>query len=477
MKKVTRFAPSPTGNPHIGNIRTALFAYLYAKSQKGDFLLRIEDTDRSRFVPESIEYIEESLKWLEINYDGEKIFQSDHLPKYQEEAQELIASGHAYKCFCSSERLADLRKDQEAKKQAPGYDGHCAGLTKEEVEEKEKSGEVFVVRLRIPKSGSATWDDLVRGKVEIKYETQDDPIILKSDGWPTYHLANIIDDHQMGITTVIRGEEWIPSTPKHIALYKAFGWEMPTFAHLPVILGPDKSKLSKRHGDTAILDYRDKGYLPEAMVNFLALLGWNDGTEDEIFSIDDFIKRFDILRVQKSPAVFDIEKLNWLNGMYIRKCPNKDLLTKIEELYPKADILKSDNAERIIEVEKTRLTTLEDITSGEDFFYTAPKNVKKILVFKKSNIKDSVKGLTNSLKALEALSGSDWEKYSVDQFEELLKKAVSESELSNGDVFWPIRVALSGIEKSPAPTELLWVLGKDESVRRITSAIGEMDES
>lgn len=463
---ITRYAPSPTGNPHIGNIRTALFAYLHAKSQNGTFLLRIEDTDRARFVPESLGYIEESLKWLGIKYDGEKVFQSDRLPTYQKYARELVEEGHAYKCFCTSERLDALRKEQEANKQAPGYDRCCLKLSKEEVAKKEAAGEPFVIRFKMPDLGSAKWNDLVRGEIEIEYKTQDDAIILKSDGWPTYHLANIIDDHEMKVTDVVRGEEWIPSTPKHIAMYAAFGWEPPKFAHLPVILGADKSKLSKRHGDTAILDYREKGYLAEAMVNFLALLGWNPGSEQEIFDLPELEKKFDVGRVGKAPAVFDIEKLNWLNGQYIRKLSNAELKSLITKLYPDADILKMPNFERILEVEKTRLTTLHDITEGNEYFYKPPKEFKKILVFKKSTTDTTKKGLEAALRYIDVAKWGE-----VSDLEEGLKKVVADEGLTNGDVFWPVRVALSGLEKSPSPAELLWVLGKDESTARIKIAL------
>jgi glutamyl-tRNA synthetase len=327
-------------------------------------------------VPESLEYNEESLKWLGIKYDGEKKFQSDRLDLYQKAAENLVAEGKAYKCFCTPERLEAMRKEQEAKKEAPHYDRCCLRLTSEEIAAKEEAGEKSVIRFKMPDSGKAVWEDLVRGKIEIDYSTQDDPIILKSDGWPTYHLANIVDDHEMNITNVIRGEEWIPSTPKHLALYDAFDWKAPSFAHLPVILGSDKSKLSKRHGDTAILDYCEKGYLPEAMVNFLALLGWNPGTTEEIFTMQELEKQFDIKRVQKAPAVFDIEKLNWLNGIYIRKMDNKELATRINEIMPDLKITKLNNFDRILEVEKSRLTTLRDIENGAEFFLEAQNMIQ-----------------------------------------------------------------------------------------------------
>lgn len=469
-KVVTRYAPSPTGNPHVGNIRTALFNWLYARNKGGKFLLRIEDTDRARFVPEAINYIEESLNWLGLDFDGEKTFQSDRLPIYQKYAEELVEKGLAYKCFCSSERLEELRKEQEAKKLPPAYDKKCRHLSKEEIAELEKQGEAFVIRFAMPEKGSAVWDDLVRGKVEINYDTQDDFVIIKSDGWPTYNFANVIDDQEMAITDVLRGEEFVPSTPKHIALYNAFGWEKPNFGHLPLILGSDKSKLSKRHGDTAILDYKEKGYLAEAMINFLALLGWNPGTTEEVLSKEELAKKFDVKRIQKSPAVFDIEKLNWLNGQYIRKSQIKELRFQIEELKPDNKLTKLENFERILEVEKSRLTTLCDIFEGTDYFEKEPDFKAEILVFKKSTKEDTKRGLEAASEVLKGLQ--NWDK--TEEIEAALKKVVENENFSNGDVFWPIRVALSGKEKSPSPVELLWVFGKEESEKRIRKAIDKL---
>jgi glutamyl-tRNA synthetase len=467
-KVVTRYAPSPTGNPHVGNIRTALFAYLYAKSNKGKFLLRIEDTDQARFVPEALEYIEESLAWLGISYDGEKVFQSDRLPKYQEYAETLIKKGSAYRCYCDVGRLEVLRKEQIQKKLPPVYDGKCRNLTAEERKKHEELNEKYVVRFAVPTQGKAIWDDLVRGKIEIDYVTQDDPVILKSDGWPTYHLANIVDDHEMDITDVIRGDEWIPSTPKHIAMYEAFGWPIPRYSHLPTILGSDKSKLSKRHGDTAILEYRDRGYLPDAMVNFLALLGWNDGTEKEIYQVSELIAAFDISRVQKSPAVFDIAKLDWINEQYIRSTDNVKLISLVKSLYPNAKITKLLNFDRILEVEKGRLSKLSDISVGTDYFIKLPKYDANTLIFKKSTKPDTISGLIATTEQLKKIK---WEKMQKEDFEELLKKAAIDNELGNGDVFWPVRVALSGLEKSPSPAELLWALGPTEALGRLQCAI------
>lgn len=466
-KVVTRFAPSPTGKLHLGNIRTAVFAYLWAKHNNGKFLLRIEDTDRERFVPESIEYIENALNWLGLNYDGKKIYQSDRKEIHKEYAEKLVEEGKAYKCFCSKERLSKLRAEQEKQKVPPGYDGKCRNLSAEEVGKLEKENKNYVIRFAMPKEGKAVWEDAIRGKIEIEYSVSDDQVILKADGFPTYHLASIIDDNEAGVTDVIRGEEWISSTPKHLAIHEALGFKPPRYAHMPLIVGPDKKKLSKRHGDTAVMDYMEKGYLPETVLNFLALLGWNDGTEKELFSHKELLKSFEIERVVKAPAVFDIDKLNWLNGQYIRTSQIANLKKQIANLYPAADIIKLENFDRILEVEKNRLITLEDITKDTDYFIKLKKYNPKLLVFKKSNKSDTKKGLTN---ALSHIVNARWQD-NVEALNRILIEVVSESGLSNGDVFWPIRVALSGREKSPSPAELLWVLGQEESVKRIKKAI------
>lgn len=475
MTSITRYAPSPTGNPHVGNIRSALFNYLWAKKNEGKFLLRIEDTDRARFVPEAIHYIEESLNWLGIKYDEEKVFQSDRLPIYLKYADQLIEKGLAYKCFCSPERLDEIRKEQETKKLPPAYDKRCKSLTKEEIAAFEKKGEAFVIRFAMPEKGRAKWDDLVRGEVEIDYSIQDDFVMIKSDGWPTYNFANVIDDHEMAITDVIRGEEFIPSTPKHLALYDAFGWTPPKFGHLPLIVGPDKAKLSKRHGDTAILDWRTKGYLPEAMINFLALLGWNSGTTEEIFDLESLAKEFDLARVQKSPAVFDVDRLNWINGKYIReKYKTEDLfqrfLTEVEEYNVSVIEKNKERLKRALEVEKSRLNNLAEYKDLINDYVKTPEYNSEILVFKKGTRKDAIKGLEIVLENLKELHGDP----GIDEYDDLLSLIVTQTGLSNGDIFWPVRVALSGKEKSPSPAELLWVFGQDEAIARIETALDKL---
>ncbi|MBW6431745.1 glutamate--tRNA ligase [Patescibacteria group bacterium] len=467
---VTRFAPSPTGKPHVGNIRTAIFAYLWAKHNQGKFLLRIEDTDRARLDPSSQKYIEESLAWLGLDYDEEMVFQSDRKNIHQDYANTLINKGAAYKCFCSKERLEKLREDQTKKKLPPGYDGLCRELTKEEIKKNESTP--YVIRFKMPKSGKAVWNDGIRGKMAIDYKIADDPVIIKSDGWPTYHLASVIDDHEQEITDVIRGEEWISSTPKHIALYEAFNWKTPRFNHMPHINGPDGSKLSKRHGDTAILDYREKGYLPDAIFNFLALLGWNDGTEKEIFTRDELIKTFEIERIGRSPAVFDIKKLDWMDGQYIRASQTANLKKQITTLYPEEKIVKSDIFDKVLEVEKSRLSKLSDILEKTEHYITPSVYKTELLVFKKSNKEDTLRGLEAAMAKLEK---GEWPK-TAKRLNNLLAEIVNKTDLSNGDVFWPVRVALSGEEKSASPPELLWVIGKKESLERIKRAIKKLGE-
>jgi len=471
----TRFAPSPTGKPHVGNIRTAIFAFLYAKSMKGEFILRIEDTDRERFVPGALEYIEESLRWLGIEWDDEKkVHQSERLEIYQKYANQLISEGKAYKCFCSKERLADLREKQTKEGKPPGYDSCCRDLTKEDVEKREGEGQKSVVRFKIPKEPKeVVWDDAIRGEISIRTDIQEDFVIMKSDGYPTYNFANVIDDHDMGITDVIRGEEFIPSTPKHILLYQALGWHPPEFAHMPHIIGKDRSKLSKRHGDTAIMDYKDNGYLADTMLNFLALLGWNDGTTQELFTRDELIKKFDLKRVGKSPAVFDIERLDWINGEKIREMKITDLMKEVEKFNP--DFLKGKEnklLERALTVMQTRMVTLKNFTENSDYFFKDIDYDAKMLIFGKSTHDASLKGLKGVLKALEGVKDID----SADAASDLMKSVVDSESLSNGDVFWPVRAALSGQEKSPSPNEIMWALGKDESMKRIRLAITKMEK-
>jgi glutamyl-tRNA synthetase len=518
-----RFAPSPTGEMHIGSARTALFNFLFARHNKGKILLRIEDTDAKRYVPGSVERIIEDLNWLGIEFDegpviGNSNFkaqilnkiqnsksktinknlklsagwriknsygkygpyiQSERLGLYQEYAQKLVEDDQAYYCFCSEDRLKEMRLRQEKSKQAPMYDRKCLALTRVQVEKLLKEKKSYVIRMKVPYSGNTEFDDLIRGHISIDNSTIDDQILIKSDGMPTYHLANVVDDHLMEISHVIRAEEWLPSTPKHILLYKAFGWQPPEYAHIPLVLAKDKSKLSKRHGAVSIEEFRKLGYLPEALINYIALLGWNPKTEKEFFTLDELIKEFDIKKVNKAGAVFDIDKLDYFNSHCIKKVSD-DLLKKyifenllINNIDAK-EKLKSKNLDKIIAVIKNRMVKLSDFTELSNVFFTLVEYNPELLVFKKSDKETTSKGLNLIAYSLKLIALSDWE--SSEKLNDVLLKTVNDNELSNGDVFWPVRVALSGLEKSPSPTEMLWVLGKIESLKRINKAIKMVEQ-
>jgi glutamyl-tRNA synthetase len=468
---ITRFAPSPTGEMHIGNVRTALFEYLTAKGQGGKFLMRIEDTDRERFVEGSSERIIESLKWLGIypeNLDN-LIVQSQRLEIYREAAFKLVEEGKAYICTCSKEKLEAERKKQEAEKRPTGYAGTCRELNISPDEVKE--GE-YVIRMKMPKEGKVVVPDLIRGDVEFDLALSDDQVILKSDGFPTYHLAAIIDDHEMGITDVIRGEEWLSSTPKHLILYQMFGWEPPRFGHLPLILATDRTKLSKRHGAVSLTEYRNLGYLPEAIVNFLALLGWNPGDEREYFTLAELEKAFSIARVQKSPAIFNIDKLNNINEHYIQ--------SKISEILSQNDEEKIGNFLSDFGVAGLKSGELELLGRGgyktlreaADYILKlrlAPEYPAEMLVFKKSTKEATLKALKEVESRIR--NNESWDSPSL---QDTLASVVAENGLTNGDVFWPARVALSGEEKSPSPVELMIALGKEESLSRLEKAFEKL---
>lgn len=454
----TRFAPSPTGELHIGGARTALFAYLFARHNEGEFLLRIEDTDRERFVEGSTERIIESLRWLGLypeNYD-KPIIQSQRQAIYKGHALKLVESSHAYVCDCSKERLEKIREEQEKRKLPPQYDRHCR-------ERNLKYKEGCVIRLKMPLEGEVRFKDLIRDEVKFDLALQDDPVIFKSDGFPTYHLASVVDDHDMSITHVIRAEEWLSSTPKHLVLYEAFGWKIPEFAHLPMILGPDKKKLSKRHGATSVIDYKKQGYLPEALINFIAFLGWSPKDEREEFSLEQLTKEFGLENVHKNPAVFDIDKLNHINENYIKNQKSK---VKIGL----ADLCGVELSEGELEL-ATRggFKTLREIGDYIIKLRKKPEYKADLLIFKKSTREKTQQGLTAAREHL--VTNTMW---SEEELQDSLTQAVLEYGLSNGDVFWPVRMALSGQEKSPSPVELLMALDRTESLKRVDYAIKKL---
>ncbi|MCG8333964.1 MAG: glutamate--tRNA ligase, partial [Proteobacteria bacterium] len=374
-----RFAPSPTGFLHVGGLRTALFNFLFAANTGGKTILRIEDTDQNRKVEGAVENLIESLNWAGIKFDegphaeGEfgPYVQSQRLDIYKKHADQLVEQKHAYPCFCTEEDLTEMREKQIAAKQDPRYDGRCLKLTDAEVREKLDANAPHVIRLKIDRSRSSILiDDLIRGDVSFGTDQIDDQVLMKSDGYPTYHLANVVDDHLMNITHVIRGEEWLPSTPKHVQLYEYFGWEPPKFAHLPLLLNTDRSKLSKRQGDVATEDYRNKGFLSEALINFVALLGWNTSDDQEIFTLDELKEKFSLDRVGKAGAVFDVEKLRWMNQQYIKQIPNEELLATLKPFLPEvAANSDQDKLEKILQIIRDYLVVLPDAEEKLDLFY------------------------------------------------------------------------------------------------------------
>jgi len=482
----TRFAPSPTGFLHIGSLRTALFAYLFARKNNGKFLLRIEDTDQGRFVEGSLQNILDSFAWANISIDegvllenGEitqkgdlgPYIQSERLEIYQEYIKVLLEKNDAYYCFCSKERLDEMRKYQEENKIATGYDGHCRNLTKEEVSSKLDAGEKSVIRMKMPKEGITVIDDLIRGKVEFKNELIDDQVLIKADGFPTYHFAVVVDDHLMEISHVIRAEEWLPSTPKHVALYNMFGWEVPQFAHLSLLINEKKQKLSKRHGDVSVIDYVKKGYLPEAFVNFIAFLGWNPGDDREFFTLEELEKEFDFDKVGKAPAVFNIEKLNWYNKQYIMKMSKEELAKKCERFFQDKNVdINKYNLTEVVGLEQGRANTMLEIVENTSFIFAMPNYEAELLIWKKSDKEKTKANLQATKLFLENLI----EEWTRENLETSILSWIKEQGLGNGDVLWPMRVSLSGLQNSPGPLEIAAVLGKEETLTRIQQAVDKI---
>ncbi len=484
MSVRTRFAPSPTGFLHVGGLRTALYNYLLARQQSGTYILRVEDTDRERFVPGAVESLLRMFERVNLLPDeGPRLVdgiveqfgdvgpyvQSERLPIYAEHARRLLDAGAAYVCFCSSERLDGLRKQQEIAKLSTKYDRHCLGLSGEEVLRRLAGGESHVLRLRVPE-GKTSFDDVIRGNITIDNSEVDDQVLIKSDGFPTYHMAVVVDDHLMKITHVIRGEEWISSTPKHVILYRLFGWDAPLFAHLPLLLNADKSKLSKRQGDVAVEDYLAKGYLPEALVNFVALLGFNPKGDQEIYTMEELISLFDLSKVNVSGAVFDQAKLNWMNGQYVMKKTAAELVVLVRPFLDTAGkTVDAALLQKICAIEKTRMERLTDIVEIVDAYVSMPAFDSAILVWKKADAADSRANLVGVRDHLSTVDESIWNEIAM--VETSIKGYIEAKGLSNGNVLWPTRVALSGRAASPGPFELAWALGKDETIRRLESAI------
>lgn len=522
----TRFAPSPTGYLHVGGLRTALYAYLFARKNGGKFVLRIEDTDQQRYVEGALENLIHTLEWAELTPDegpyienGEikqrgdsgPYIQSQRNDIYNKHVQTLLDSGHAYRCFCTKERLDEMREAQTRNKQATMYDRKCLDLPESEIQKLMDEGVPYVIRQKMP-FDLIKFKDTVRGTVQFHGKTIDDQILVKSDGFPTYHLANVVDDHTMGITHVIRGEEWLPSTPKHIALYMAFGWESPQFAHLPLLLNADRSKLSKRQGDVAVEDYIKKGYTKEAVLNFVAFLGWNPGAgeEKEIYTLQELEEVFDLEKVHKAGAVFNLEKLDWFNWHWAKENHNEKLKAAAAEIDSQVDIQANrkgqlqfnfSSEEKNAEFQTKRgviikefcnehinskfnsnedlllkaLVTLEDkaikgpksISEHLEAFFSLPDYSKELLTHEKMGVdlNQAKQSITAGIQDLQAL-----EEWSLSQIRETLIGTIQRLEIKNGQMLWPMRSALSGCEFSPGAFELAWALGKEETINRLNKA-------
>ena len=471
-----RFAPSPTGYPHLGNIRTALFNWLFARHHDGKFILRIEDTDVTRKVEGAVDVILDSLRWLGLDWDEGPYFQSQRLHYYHEAANRLLKEDYAYLCYCSPQRLAAMRREQMSRKQPPKYDGHCRYLTQQEKTKLEASGITPVVRFKMPLEGEITFHDLIRGQITFKNGTLDDFILLKSDGYPTYHLANIVDDHLMAISHVLRADEWLSSTPRHIFLYQALNWQPPQFAHLPMILGPDRAKLSKRHGATTIIDYKEQGYLPQAMINFLALLGWSLDDRTELLSREELITHFSLGRVSKTAAIFNKRKLDWMNGVYLRQLGLEEFVQQAapfldRDLPPSVKRpLSSDYVRQIMPLLQERAKTLAELSQLTSFFFLDDlEYVTSLLLSSGLDAKTATQAMGIAWQRLETAKAWD-----ASSLEDILRPLAVELNLSTGKFFGLLRVATTGRTAAPPLFQTMAVLGKERCLKRLTAALRRM---
>ena len=453
----TRIAPSPTGIAHLGTAYTAMRNLAIARQNKGQFIVRIEDTDRERYVEGAVDVIFDAMKWLGLTYDEGPYTQSERLPIYQKHVLDLIKNGKAYYCFCTKERLDQVKTAAIAKKELPRYDKHCRNLDPAKAAERAKTAP-HVIRLKVPETGVTICQDIVRGPIEFQNSGIDDQVLLKSDGYPTYHLGVVVDDHLMEITHIIRGEEWLSSTPKHVLIYQAFGWELPIFAHLPVIRNKDHSKMSKRKNDVSILSHRDKGYLPEAINNFLALMGWSHPDKKEIFSLDEFLKLFTLERITLTAPVYDLEKLNWLNGMYIREMDDAELTKRLAPFIP-SDCPK-ELVSQILPLIKERLVTLKDFESLTDFFYR-DITIDQSMLTKKSTISE----VKTQLSATHAsLDDKNWTSENIEQ---KVRSLAETNGWKPGQYFMMLRVALTGKTATPPLFETMAALGREKVLTRL----------
>ena len=485
MSKVrTRFAPSPTGRMHVGNLRTALYEFLIAKHAGGDFILRIEDTDRERYVEGAVDIIYRTLEVTGLVHDEGPDKDKGYGPYIQSErqasglyleyAKKLIESGDAYYCFCDKERLATLKTSVgEDGKEITMYDKHCLHLSQEEIQANLDAGKPYVIRMNMPTEGTTTFVDELYGEITVENKELDDMILIKSDGYPTYNFANVIDDHLQEITHVVRGNEYISSSPKYQRLYEAFGWEAPKYVHLPLITDENHKKLSKRSGHSSYEDLVEQGFLPEAIVNYIALLGWSPEDNQEIFSLDELIKNFDYHKVNKSPSVFDITKLKWMNGEYIKAMDNEKFY-EMARPYVKEVIKKDLNLETIMDMVKTRIETFPEIGDMIDFFQELPEYSPEMYTHKKmkTNSENSLEILKELLPILE-----ETDDYSVQGLHDTVFEYIKKKEIKNGQALWPLRTAVSGKQMTPAGAfEIMEVIGKEESLERIKKGIELLSE-
>ncbi|MEX1193970.1 MAG: glutamate--tRNA ligase [Dehalococcoidia bacterium] len=483
MSVRTRYAPSPTGEPHIGNIRTALFDWLLARHHGGQFILRIEDTDRQRFTEGGVEAQVETLRWLGLDWDeGPDVggpfapyTESERLDIYNEHTERLIQTDWAYRCYCSRERLDEVRKAQQARKEPPRYDRHCRELSAEERAQREAEGTKPVVRFKTPLTGETATRDALRGEVTFANDTLDDFVILKSDGYPTYHLAAMVDDHLMEITHVLRGEDWLSSLPRHVLIYRAFGWEPPIFAHVSNIVGADRSKLSKRHGAHAALEYREMGYLPEAVVNFLALLGWSLDDHTEIIDRETLIKHFDIDRLLPNPAAFNADKLLWMNGMYIREMSPEELAARARPFLEKAlgHEVEAARLARIVPLIQERIKTLTEIVEMADFFFTEGPLEYDAATLVGKKFADAPARAAEGLERVIAASERVTE-WSHEALEAAIRTLADEMGVKAGDLFGVVRVAITGKTAAPPLFETMEVLGREVTLARLREALGRL---
>lgn len=487
MKIRTRYAPSPTGKMHVGNLRTALYEFLIAKHEGGDFILRIEDTDQERYVEGAVDIIYRTMEKTRLIHDEgpdkDKGFgpyvQSERVRTglYLKYAKELVEKGEAYYCFCDRERLAGLKsivsEDEDGEAKAiTRYDKHCLQLSREEIEANLAAGKPYVIRQNVPVTGTTTFTDAIYGSITVENEELDDMILIKSDGFPTYNFANVIDDHLMGITHVVRGNEYLSSTPKYTRLYHAFGWEEPVYIHCPLITNEEHKKLAKRSGHSSFEDLIEQGFVTEAIVNFIALLGWSPSGNEEIFTLEEMIREFDYRNISKSPAVFDMQKLRWMNSEYIKRMDDDKYYT---EAMPYIDrvITRPCDKKAVADLVKTRIETFCDIAGLIDFFEELPEYDVGMFVHKKmkTTLESSLAVLRELLSEFEAL-----EDYSIPSIESLLTAYIAEKGIKNGQGLWPVRTAVSGKQSTPGGAyEIMSILGREESLRRIRLAIAKLE--